>query len=256
MVLWENHYSTKLWYTISCNFFNPEFLWNKRFPLRIFPVLWDKKVSIESRDIPFLCIKIFDKRSFLRNEGFPNENFRYCEMIIIRHDCETPSYAIFCNPELFWNTRVPLRSFSVLWDKKVSRENRDIPLLALKTFDKRTFLKTEGIPYEVFRYSEKIIFRQHRNTQSYAFFLFQNFSEKKGSRRSFFGSVRQKSFERKSWYPLPLDKFFRWKNFSEKWRVPLRNFSVLWENHYSTKLWSPILCNFLIQNFSETKGSS
>ena len=69
-------------------------------------------------------------------------------------------------------------------------------------------------------------------------------------------TVRQKSSERMSWYLTSIHKNFRRKNFSEKWRVSLRNFSVLKEDHYSTKSWYTILCNFVIQKFSETKGSS
>ena len=138
-------------------------------PLGIFSVPWDKKVSRESRDIPLLSINFFDKRFFLKNEGSPYEFFRYCEKINFRQNRDTPSYAIFFNPEFFWNPRVPLRIFSVLWGK-IS--------------------------------------------------------------------------ERKSWYPLPIHNFFRIKKFSEKWRVPLRIFSVLWENQFPTKSWYTILCIF------------
>ena len=120
-ILWENHYSTKLWYTILWNFFKPD---------------------------------------------------------------------------IFWMTSVPLLIFSVLWDKKVSRESRDFPLLAIKMFDKRKVLKNERFSFEKFRYCEKINFRQNRDTTSYAIYLFQKFSEKKGPTRSFFGTVRQKFREK------------------------------------------------------------
>ena len=76
-------------------------------------------------------------------------------------------------------------------------------------------------------------------------FLIQKFSEKKGPPRIFFSSVRQKIFARKSWYPPPSHKIFRQENFSEKWRVLPRIFSVLWGNQVSTKSWYTILCNFL-----------
>ena len=76
-------------------FFNPEVFSNKRVTLRIFSVLSDKKFSSGNRDIPFLSIKFFDERVFLKNEGFPYEIFRYCDKIIIWHNCDTPSYAIF-----------------------------------------------------------------------------------------------------------------------------------------------------------------
>ena len=52
--------------------------------------------TTENRDTLFLCMKIFDTRTF----------FKY--------------------------RRIPLRNFSVLWDKKFSTENRDIPHFCIK----------------------------------------------------------------------------------------------------------------------------
>ena len=168
----------------------------KSVPLGVFSVVWDKKVLRESRDIPLLSINFFDQRNFLKNEGFPYEFSRYCEKIIIRQNCDTPSYKNFFKPDIFWKTSVPLLIFSVLWDKKVSRESRDFPLLAIKFFDKRKILKKERFSFEKFRYCEKINFRQNRGTTSYAIYLIQKFSEKKGPTRSFFGTVRQKFREK------------------------------------------------------------
>ena len=278
----------------------------------------ETKVLRESRHIPLLSIKFSDRRNFLKNEGFPYEIFRYCEKINFRQNRDTPSYAIFFNPEIFWNTRVPLRIFSVLWDKNISRENRDIPFLSIhlfdkknfwkmkgsptkffgtvrksifdkivihhlmqffesrnflkrkvpptifsgtvrqkisreirdisllskKFFDKRMFLKNEGFPYKTFRYCEKIKFRQNRGTPSYAIFFCRNFLKHKGPPTNFFGTVRQRSFERKSWYALPIHNFFRWKIILKNEGFHLRNFSVLWEIQLSTKSWYTILCNF------------
>ena len=167
---WENHFSTKSWYTIFCIFFKPEIFRNKRVPLRNFSVLWENQFSTKSW------------------------------------------YTILCNffkPESFWKTRVPLRSFLVLWDKKTSRESRDISLLSKKFFDKRNFLKNEGFPYKIFRYCEKINFRQNCDTPSYAIFLNQKFSETQASSYYFFKYCETKSFERKSWSPPPSHKKFR-----------------------------------------------
>ena len=222
-VLWENHFSTKLWYTTLCNFFNPEIFWNTSVPLLTFSVLSDKKGSREVRDIPFLSKKLLDKRFFLKSEGVPYEIVRYCEKINFRQNRDTPSYAISYSRK-FLNKRVPLGNFSVLWDKKASRESRDIPLLAIKSSDQRKVLKNEGFPYKILRYCEKINFAQNRDTPSYAIFLIQKYSEKKGPTRKFFGTVRQKSFERKSWYPPSIQKLFRQRKLSEKRRVPLRSF--------------------------------
>ena len=182
---------------------------NKSVPLGVFSVVWDKKVLRESRDIPLLAIKNFDNWKILKNEGFPYESFQDCEKIIFRQNRDTPSYAMFFNPEVFSNKKVTLGRFLVLSDKKVSRENRDIPLLSINFFDQRNFLKNEGFPYEFSRYCEKIIIRQNCDTPSYKNFFNQTFSERQASPTNFFGTVRQKSFERKSWSPPPSHKIVR-----------------------------------------------
>ena len=114
-------------------FFNPEIFWNTSVPLLTFSVLSDKKTAREILDIPFLSIKLFDKRTFLKTEGVPYEIFWYCEKINFRQNLDTPSYAISLFQK-FSEKRVLLGVLSVLWDKKVSRESRDIPLLAIKSF--------------------------------------------------------------------------------------------------------------------------
>ena len=101
-VLWENQLSTESWYNILCNFFNPELFSIKRVTLGIFSGLSDKKVTRENRDIPFQSTKFFDKRKFLKNERFPYKTLRYCEKINFRRSRDTPSYAMFFNPEIFW----------------------------------------------------------------------------------------------------------------------------------------------------------
>ena len=209
LILWEIQFSTKSWYTILCNFFNPEIFWHKRAPLRNFPALWGKKFSTVINDNPLLSFKISDTRNFLRYRESPtffsgterqksfgrrswypppiDELFRWKYFsekwrvplrtfsVLWENQFPTKSWytilCIFFNPEIFWKERVLLGTFSVLWDKKVSRESCDFPLLSIKCFDKRTFLKNEGFSYENFRYSEKINFRQNRDTLSYANFF-------------------------------------------------------------------------------------
>ena len=48
------------------------------------------------------------------------------------------------------HTRVPLRNFSVLRDKEFSIENLDFPLLGIKCFDARNFLKHRRVPLRSF----------------------------------------------------------------------------------------------------------
>ena len=140
----------------------------------------------------------------------------------------------FFNPEIFWNTSVPLLTFSVLSDKKVSREIRDIPFLSTKLFDKRTFPKVEGVPYENFRYCEKIIFRQNRDTLSHAIILFQKFSDTKGPPYEFFWYSETKNFRNKIVIRLFCIKTFDSRNFLKHRVVPLRKFPALWDKNCST----------------------
>ena len=91
------------------------------------------------------------------------------------------------------HTRVPLRNFSALRDKNFSIENRDFPLLGLKFFDTRNFLK--------------------------------------GSSTKCFDTVRQNIFDGKSWYPPPLlsPTFFDTTIFLKHRKVPLRIVLILWD---------------------------
>ena len=88
--------------------------------------------------------------------------------------------------------------------QKFSTENRDTPLI-----------------HEIFRYQKFLV-------------------KQKGSPTKFFITVRQKNFDGKSWDPPPLLSFLCMKNFDarfflKQWRVPLRNFSVLWDKKFSTE---------------------
>ena len=84
-----------------------------------------------------------------------------------------------------------------------------------------------------------------------------------GSPTKFFGTVRQKNVEGKSWYfPLPLiHKLFRYQKFSETQhrRVPLQNVSALWDKKFSPENLDtpppPLLIHklFRYRKFSETQ---
>ena len=55
----------------------------------------------------------------------------------------------------------------------------------------------KGSTYEIFRYCEKINFRQNRDTPSYAIFLVQKFSETQGSPYEIFRYCETKKFREK-----------------------------------------------------------
>ena len=117
-----------------------------------------------------------------------HENFRHCETKSFRQK------VLILPPPLIHklfgyqkisgtqHRRVPLWSFSALWDKKFLTKNRDTP-------------------------SPPLIHK---------FFRYQKFCEtKKSSPTKIFGTVGQQMFYRKSWYSLLRHKFFRYPRFSE-----------------------------------------
>ena len=102
---------------------------------RWFLAMWDKKLR-QNCDTPIIQ-KIFDARKFLKHKGPPTKLFG-----TVRQKQPTKSWYTFLQkysiPEHFWNTRVPLRKFLVLWDKK-DWQNRVTPNTQ-KFFKTRTIL--------------------------------------------------------------------------------------------------------------------
>ena len=199
-VLWENHFSTKSWCSILCNFCNPEFFWNKRVHRRVFSVLRDKRVSRENRDIPFLSIK-FSIKEVSEKWRLPLWTFS----VLWENQFPTKSwYTILCNffiPQFFWNTRIHLRKFPALWDKKISTVINDNPLLSFKISDTRSFLKDRESTTKSFGTVRKTTCDKIVIDQLMQFFYSRIILKQKSPPTNFFGTERQKSFERMSWYP-------------------------------------------------------
>ena len=161
-------------------FFYSRFFLKKRSPRNFFGTVRQKNFR-EKVVISLSYPETFSiKESFWKEKGSPTKFFGTVRKAIFDKNVIHHLMQFF-NPEFFSLKRATLGIFSVLWDKKISRENRDSPFLSKKIFDKRNFLKKEGFPYKTFWYSEKINFRQNRDTPSYAIFLTQNFSETRGS---------------------------------------------------------------------------
>ena len=113
-------------------------------------------------------------------------------------------------------------------------------------FDTRNQCNSKGFPYGNFRHCETKKFRRKILIFSPPL-LSINFSlpeifwntAQKVSTTKFFGTVRQKVFDGKSWYSPPplIHKLFRYRKFSETQhrRLPVRNFSALWDKKISTE---------------------
>ena len=99
---------------------------------------------------------------------------------------------------------VPLRSFSALSDKKF--------------WQKIVIFPPPSYPY---------LFSRPESFRS---------TDQKGFSTKFFGTVRQ-NFRQKSWHNSLKPKIFRYPKLMTHWWVPLRRFSVLWDNIFDTKSW-------------------
>ena len=133
------------------------------------------------------------------------------------------SMTIFITRIFSKQRRVPRRSFSALYDKKFSTENRDIPHLV------------------------------------HIFLPYPFFSESRGSPLRNFLSVSDKKNHQKRDAPISpaMQEIFYYQNFSKHRRIPLRVF-----RHCVTKKWTkkcdtlPLIHEiFPYQNISETQGS-
>ena len=124
---------------------------------------------------------------------------------------------------VFGRNRFPLRNFSALSDKKISKKNLDTspPPLILKLFRCRKFCETQHrrVPLRDFWHCETKQFWQktriNPSIPSINFFDTGKFPKQKGPLTKFFGPVRQKSFSAKSCCPPPLHESFRYKTFFE-----------------------------------------
>ena len=105
------------------------------------------------------------------------------------------------------DSRVHLRTDSVLWDKTILTDNRET--------------HSSLIP-NTFRYPKP-------------------FETQKGSSTKWFGTVRQNNFDGESWKPPPLLSLtiFDNRNFLKHRRAPLRNDSVLRDINFEGKSWNP-----------------
>ena len=137
----------------------PKLVRHWRVPLRSFSVLWDKKFSIENRDIPLLGIKFFDTRNFLKHRRVPRRNFsalwdeNFSRKIVIPAPSLIPNilrYQKHSEIQKGYSTNF----FGTVW-KKFSTEKRDTPLSHAKNFSvPEIFWYTEVFPNEIFRYCE------------------------------------------------------------------------------------------------------
>ena len=173
--------------------------WNGRYGFESQPLLtfFNLSITTENRASPSYAWKVLWPEFFWNQEGFPYEIFG----IVRQNNFDAKSWYSSLNPNIF---RYPKLVFFGTVRQKFSAENRDKPILCINFFETPIQWNTEGFPYENFRHCET------------------------------------KKIDGKSWYSLPPPtllslKFFDTSNFTKYRRVPLRSFSVLWDNKFSTE---------------------
>ena len=192
------------------------------------------------------------------------------------------SIKLFQTRSFFINCRIPSRKHSALWDRKILTENRNMPPLIHKFFwIPEIFRKTEGILYKVFRFGpvrqkistkpwcpllcmkifDKRIFLKHQNGLQWNILVQwdKNFSTEKRDTphplihriffpirnflkyimvpwRIFFGLVSWNNFrQNREASPLFCLKIFVTRILSKHRRVLLRILSALWDKDFSTE---------------------
>ena len=157
---------------IHKTFGNKNFLKNSRIPLRKFSAVWDIKISTENRDMPPLIHNSFSiPENFRKTEGFLYKAFRFGA---VRQKVPTKPW---CPPPLLcmkiFDKRIFLKQHqsvfqwivSVQWDKNFDGKSWYSPPPLIQTFSVPEISETlKGSPYENFRHWDKKISTENRKS--------------------------------------------------------------------------------------------
>ena len=166
----QKSFDGNLWYPIGAwNFSIPQIFWKiEGMPMKFFGTV-RQKISDKKLWYPLLCIIFFNTSKFPKHWGDAHEFFRQCEIKIFRSKNVIRAFSsikLFETRSFIKNSKIPLRNFSALWDKIFSTEKSDTPFYAKSFSIPQIFWNIEGMPTKVF------------------------------------GTVRQKIFGGKLWYPI------------------------------------------------------
>ena len=217
-----------------------------------------QKIFDENLWYPLLCIKFFDTPNFLKHWRNAHEIFRHCETKNFRRKIVIPPilHKIFRYPKFSETLKGCPRNFFGTVRLKIFDGKTWYPLVCIKFFDTPNFLKHWRDAHEIFRHCETKNFRRKIVIPPimHKIFRYPKFSETlKGCPRNFFGTVRQKIFDGKTWYPLVCIKFFDTPNFLKHWRDAHEIF-----RHCETKIFrlKIVICPLLSINFFRYQKTS
>ena len=224
------------------------FLIYRSVPQRIFLALWDKKISTDSRDIPFFCVGFFDTWLLKLSETLDGSS-RSFSLLWDKKIEGKPWYTKkFLRPQNFWISEVVPRKFLRTVRQKISNEDRDFPFSCIEKSKPEYFRKFEGVRHENFQDCEakKIKGESRYPATEHKILRCPKDSEtKRDSLPSFIGSIREKNSTEKSDITLLGMKFFDSRTFLIYLSVPQRNLCALWAENFSTENRDiPFLFNF------------
>ena len=146
--------------------------------------------------------------------------------------------------------------FSVLWDKKF-RQNRDAPLLCMKEFDKRIFLKHQSVlQWNILVQWDKNFSTENRDPSPliHKFFLHKIptrnvLKHRMVPWRSFFGPVRKKIATKPWSFPPPSLENFRYQNSFETQKCSPKNFiGTVRKKNFNGVYWYPLLMHKILRS--------
>ena len=155
---------------------------------------------------PLLCIKFFDTSNFLKHWRDAHKNFRHCETKKFRRGNVIPPsmHRVFQYPNCSETLKGCPQNFRHC-ETKNFRRKIVIPHKCIKFFDTPNFLKAWRDAHEIFRHCETKTFRRENviPPSMHRVFQYPNFTWNiERMPTNFFGTVRPKSLEAKTWYAL------------------------------------------------------
>ena len=219
-------------------------------------------------------MKIFDKRIFLKHQSVLQWN------ISIQWDKNSDGKSWYSPPPLsklfrYRDTPPPLiQTFSIpeiiatikdsptkFFDSETKNFRRKlvIPPIMHKIFSiPQIFWNIEGMPTNIFGTVRQKNFdgKTWYPLVCINFFDTLNFLKHWRDAHEIFRHCETKKFRRKNVIPPSMHKIFRYPKFSETLKGCPRNFSVLWEKNFDGKTWYPLVCIkfFDTLNFLEHLG--
>ena len=193
----------------------------KGYP-RKFSVLWDQNFSTEKCDTPFSSTKLFETKNFLKKSRILLRKFSAMwNMKIPTENRDKPPlfHNFFSIPENFRKAEGFLYKafrFGPVRRKISTKPWCPVPLICMKIFDKRIFLKHQS----VLQWNISVQWDKNFDGKSWypppplikTFSIPEIIATVNYSPTQIFGTVRQKIIHGKSWYSPPplLSKLFRY----------------------------------------------